>query len=648
MTVPLEQFVEHLEDSGILSGDTLRDFLPPKAAPKDGVELARELVRNKKLTKFQAETVCRGKGKSLVLGNYVILDRIGAGGMGQVFKAEHRRMRRLVAVKMLPTGMMKNPADVARFEREVTAVASLSHPNIVTAFDADNVNGVHLLVMEYVEGNDLSALVKKNGPFSVEQAVNCILQAARGLEAAHAQGVVHRDIKPANLLLDKKGTVKILDMGLARIRDVGSCQTELTNSGKLMGTVDYMAPEQAVNSKSADAPADIYSLGYSLYYLLAGTMAYDGVTLVEKLLAHRDQPIPSIRAIRPEVPQQLEAVFRKMVAKRIDDRYRTMSEVIAELEQLTNGQQPPGSMQQSSGSFTDAGLSNIQHELSRPFAPPTTHRQAVSANGWIKTNKMRLLICGGVLGALILSAGIVISSTTMQGVGKNGFSSTSKDIEIEPDNKKSISTKLLPIVKRVEELPDLEVFELFNGRDLTGWIVNGDPANWEIDAAKGVLTATGNGGQGWLFIDHDVGDFLLDLEYQTQPGANSGIAILASPEDTDHFEVQVSDIANFPTGGVWSQPTNRVNRGFTLPTQSCQLNAPGEWNSLKLELRARKLGIFVNGVEVLRLGLDKLAQRPFAFPPLKRTTGRIGLECQTNVVRYRNIRLSEITASSGS
>src|SRR5580704_8443598 len=172
MAVPLQQFVKHLEDSGILAGNTLQDFIPPKASPKDAEELVRELVRQKKLTKFQAEEVWRGKGKSLVLGNYLLLEKIGQGGMGAVYKAEHRRMKRIVAIKMLPPNMMKNAAAAARFQREVEAAAKLNHPNIVTAFDADNANGIHLLIMEYVEGADLSALVKKNGPIAVEQALN--------------------------------------------------------------------------------------------------------------------------------------------------------------------------------------------------------------------------------------------------------------------------------------------------------------------------------------------------------------------------------------------------------------------------------------------------------------------------------------------
>src|SRR5579872_1729045 len=193
MPVPVAQLVKHLEDSGVLGGDTLKNFIPPKADPKNAEELLQELMRQKKLTKFQAEQVWQGNGKSLVLGNYLLLEKIGAGGMGQVFKARHRVMERIVAVKVLPTAVTKDQAAIARFHQEVKAAAKLRHLNIVAADDADQANGVHFLVMELVEGSDLSALVKKNGPFPVDRAVNCILQAAKGLEAAHAAGIVHRD-----------------------------------------------------------------------------------------------------------------------------------------------------------------------------------------------------------------------------------------------------------------------------------------------------------------------------------------------------------------------------------------------------------------------------------------------------------------------
>src|ERR1700722_10436739 len=182
MALPLEQFVKQLEDSGIIAAETLKDFIPPKANPKTAEDLARELVLKKKLTKFQANEAYQGKAKSLRLGNYTILDKIGQGGMGQVFKAEHRRMHRIVAIKMLPPALTKDAAALARFEREVTAAAKLSHPNIVAAYDADEANGAHFLVMEHVEGKDLSAHVKKHGRFSVAKAVNYILQAAKGLE----------------------------------------------------------------------------------------------------------------------------------------------------------------------------------------------------------------------------------------------------------------------------------------------------------------------------------------------------------------------------------------------------------------------------------------------------------------------------------
>ncbi len=332
MALTLDQFVTRLQESGIIPADTLEKSLPPHAAPKDPGELAKQLIKQNLLTKYQAQEVYQGRGKGLVIGGYTILDKIGAGGMGQVFKAQHRRMDRLVAIKMLPASFTKDASAIARFERETKAAAKLLHSNIVTAFDADQAGGVCFLVMEYVEGIDLAQRVQQQGRLSVDQAVEYILQAARGLEYAHKKGIVHRDIKPANLLLDAEGTVKILDMGLARLNDPSAAaQDGLTQSGQVMGTVDYMAPEQAFDTRHADARADIYSLGCSLYRLLVGENVYGGETLVQKLLNHREAPIPDLRAKRPDVPRRLDAVFQRMVAKKPEKRFQTMSEVAAAL-----------------------------------------------------------------------------------------------------------------------------------------------------------------------------------------------------------------------------------------------------------------------------------------------------------------------------
>lgn len=208
MALSSEQFLRQVVASELLTAEDIAAIvaaLPEERRAGDGEQMARELVRQKKLTRYQAEQIYSGKGKTLVLGNYVVLDKLGQGGMGVVLKAEHKRLKRLVALKVMSASIVKTPDALKRFHREVEAAAKLRHPNVVATDDADEAKGTHFLVMEYVAGTDLSAVVKKQGTLSVQQAVQCIIQAAQGLEFAHAQGVVHRDIKPANLLLDNTG-----------------------------------------------------------------------------------------------------------------------------------------------------------------------------------------------------------------------------------------------------------------------------------------------------------------------------------------------------------------------------------------------------------------------------------------------------------
>lgn len=270
------------------------------------------------------------------LGEYEVVEQIGAGGMGEVYKCRHRRMRRLVAVKTLHSTLLDSSAAIRRFQREVEAAAQLEHPNIVTAYDAGEKNGIHFLVMQFVEGEDLRTRLVRNGPLSPAAAVDCIRQAATGLSFAHTRGVVHRDIKPSNLLIDHAGMVKVLDLGLARVDlfadKSGNAVSELTEHGTLLGTIDYMSPEQAMDPKGADGRADIYSLGCTLFFLLTGRSVYGGTTIAEKIVAHREHPIPSLCDLVKGIPQELELLFHQMVAKQPEDRLQTMEDVIRSLE----------------------------------------------------------------------------------------------------------------------------------------------------------------------------------------------------------------------------------------------------------------------------------------------------------------------------
>ena len=267
------------------------------------------------------------------LGDYRIVSRLGSGGMGAVYRAVHERMGREVAVKLLRPEIQKNPMLLQRFDREVRAAAKLSHPNIVAALDAREHDGLHFLVTELVEGRDLDQTVRLSGALPIVDAVECVLQAARGLAYAHSQGVIHRDIKPANLLRSKDGTVKILDMGLARLSNAdSSTDVNLTGTGVMMGTAAYMPPEQARDTRKADARSDLYSLGCTLFYLLIGRTAFTGTTQMDMILSHVNQPIPSLRQINAQIPLAVDRLFQRLVAKSPDDRFQSAEELIPVLQ----------------------------------------------------------------------------------------------------------------------------------------------------------------------------------------------------------------------------------------------------------------------------------------------------------------------------
>jgi serine/threonine-protein kinase len=308
------------------------------------------MVEKGLLTKFQAERLLVGRTAGFLLGQYRVLDQIGRGGMGRVFKAEHRTMGRIVALKVLTPDLLRTDRAQEMFLREVRAAAQLVHPNIVTAYDANQIGERYYMVMEYVDGPNLEQLVRDKGPLPVGQACDFIRQAALGLQFAFEKGMVHRDIKPANLLVqgadgDSGCVVKILDFGLARLHPPAESAEPadgsiITERNAVVGTPDYVSPEQAQNLHQADIRSDLYSLGCTLYFLLTRKAPYGGGTILEKLVRHSTEPVPAVEEIRPEVPAAVGAILRRLLAKKPDDRFQKPAELAAALAPFSIDEPP--------------------------------------------------------------------------------------------------------------------------------------------------------------------------------------------------------------------------------------------------------------------------------------------------------------------
>jgi eukaryotic-like serine/threonine-protein kinase len=362
-----DAFLDILRKSNQVDCSRLDAFLSsrPSARMPEPRKLAASLIRAGVITLFQAEQFLLGKHKGFALGGYRIVERIGMGGSGTVYLAEHQVMRRWVAIKVLPTPLAADPGIRERFRREAHAAGLLDHPNVVHVYDFRDDGGLLAIIMEYVQGPNLQQLINRRGGLPVPTACEYARQTALGLQHAHDKGLVHRDVKPANLLLDASGLIKVLDLGLARFEAEGQASlTQQFNNKMVMGTADFLPPEQAMSLHDVDQRADVYSLGATLFALLTGQPPFHEGSIGQKLLWHQTRMPDRVDQIRPEVPGPLADLVERMMAKSPKDRPASCADVAQALEQWAGPPEGREDMRPSPGTLAEFSLASPSMALS--------------------------------------------------------------------------------------------------------------------------------------------------------------------------------------------------------------------------------------------------------------------------------------------
>lgn len=384
-----EQFYEQLQRSRLLTAEQLADLHDEVLVNQSQAAnlFAESLVGRGLITDWQSRQMLAARHAFLV-GKYKLLERLGAGGMGTVYKAYHPMTDRVVALKLVNKAILANPPAVARFRTEVRLICSLNHPNIITAYDADSDGELHFLVMEFGHGRDLRRWLKEYGPLPITWAADCIRQAALALDHAHQRGLVHRDIKPENLLVE--GTdpasppkVKLLDMGLARLMSEEPAEdAELAGAGKLMGTPDYISPEQATAARDADIRSDIYSLGATFYRILTGEVPFEGGDLRQRVMARLVSDAPRVSSRRADMPAALDEIVARMLAREPEQRYQTPAEVAEALFPFTfEGEKITANVGASgNGETVDSALGSFFNRMSEEQDAVVAPRNKAAVN----------------------------------------------------------------------------------------------------------------------------------------------------------------------------------------------------------------------------------------------------------------------------
>lgn len=654
----IANLVRILKKYQLLDAEQFKELAALQNRYPDPKALARALVVRGLLTPYQVNQIFLGKYADLSLGSYVLLERLGEGGMGTVFKARHRTMARIVAVKVIRKERLGHPEAVRRFRREIKLVAQLNHPNIVKAFDADEVSGKHLLVMEYVEGTDLAKLIKQRGQLPFAEACEYVRQTALGLQHAHECGLIHRDIKPLNLLISSEGRapnagsspgaqVKILDMGLARFEhptEDAQISTFLTQEGAVMGSPDYIAPEQAMGAQNVDIRADLYSLGCTLYHMVAGRVPFPGGSLGAKLVRHKLEEPELIESLRPDVPPALAALLRKLMAKKPQDRYQTPAEVAAAIDQLAaSGFQVPVARQvavQAVASFAPGLPAAPSRSLPEADSPAvggdtfgvlaagdavTTTDTAWKSRRQAQRRRWLLLnLAGGAI--LVLFLYILISLLRSSGLRSALPTATSAP---------SSASDAGPVVP---DDPLAGFVSLFNGKDLDGWEIKaGTPDSWVV--RDGLLVCTGTAKNGWIATNKSYRDFVLRLEWRVQAGGTSGVFLrcpATGKPTAQGIKIQILDDNNPGTDLTPDRKSGSIH-ALVAPTRA-PFKGVGEWNEFEIVCQGDRLKLTYNGEEALDVDLSansKLAARA--------KEGYIALHSQAKLVEFRKLLVKELS-----
>ncbi|MFO0850871.1 MAG: family 16 glycoside hydrolase [Gemmataceae bacterium] len=593
---------------------------------------------------------------------YTDVRELGRGGMGVVYLATNRLLDRPEVLKVVSRQHLGKPGAADRFLREMRAAARLQHPNVVSAYSAAEVGDLLVFAMEYVPGQDLARVVQANGPLPVPVACRYAAQAAAGLQHAFEKGMAHRDVKPSNLILHQDGakaTVKVCDFGLAKATAGDTDDTDLTGAGRLLGTPEYLAPEQAADAARADHRADIYGLGCTLYFLLTARPPFRADGLLALIDAHRYETAVPLDQVRGDVPAELAAVVARMLAKNPAARFQTPGEVAKALAPFTKpGAAAPVVRPADTVPPADTApkLPPVARPPTRPAtivgadlpvpartaylnpedfdppkkkpAPTRPKRKAQPAPNWTPA-----IVAGGLAAAVLVAAvGVLVVRFRQPGDDK---AVAAVEPAAGPAAPAAPAPPQVPVSGRV--VSDGFV-PLFNGRDLAGWHpLPGQPNNWRVE--DGVLVARGGSGRSHLISDGVLGDFQLRAEVRVNQAGNSGLFVRTGDQvaktgsPADGYEVQINYSGNNgpPTGSIYVE--NKV-----VARLDAAAGRPDEWVRYEVIAVGDRLTVRVNGVTAVE----------YTDPVRRFTRGRIGLQ-QLNpdtVVEVRSIEVKELVAAS--